>query len=179
MNLPVFDVAVIETARMTLRAPQGDDWPFWREFATSDRARFVGGPMLAPGQAWRNFGHVIGHWAMRGFGMYVMIDRADGRRLGLTGPWFPEGWAEREIGWSLWRPEAEGRGYAFEAARATLDHAFRHLNWATAVSYIAKGNTASVALAERLGASPDPAAPRPDVAGAEDFVIYRHPKEAA
>lgn len=179
MKLPCFDVPVIDTARMILRVPQGDDWPFWRDFATSDRSRFVGGPMLAAGQAWRNFGHVIGHWAMRGFGMYVMVDRRDGRRLGLTGPWFPDGWAEPEIGWSLWLPEAEGQGYAFEAARAALDHAFGALGWETAVSYIAPDNVASIALAERLGARPDAHAARPDLPGGADIVIYRHPREAA
>lgn len=170
---------VLETARMTLRAPQGGDWPFWRDFVTSDRARHIGGPMLVAGQAWRAFGHVIGHWAMRGFGMFVMVDRADGRRLGLTGPWFPDGWAEREIGWNLWLPEAEGKGFAQEGARATLDHAFNHLNWDTAVSYISAQNAASIRLAERLGARPDPTARQPDIAGAQDIVIYRHPKGAA
>lgn len=172
-------VPVIETARMTLRAPQGDDWSFWHDFAISDRARHIGGPMVAPGQSWRAFGHIIGHWAMRGFGMFVMVDRTDGRRLGLTGPWFPDGWPEREIGWNIWLPEAEGRGYAFEAAQATRGFAFDRLHWDSAVSYIAAQNGASIALAERLGAHPDPTASAPEIAGSHDIVIYRHPKEAA
>ncbi len=96
--------------------------------------------------------------------------------LGMAGPWFPEGWPEREIGWTLWAAEAEGKGYAREAAVAARDHAFRDLGWDTAVSYIDPENTRSIALAERLGARRDDAARHP---GDEPCLVYRHPKPEA
>ena len=65
-----------------------------------------------------------------------------------------------------------------EAARAVIAHAFRDLKWSTAVSYIDPNNTRSTALAERLGARPDPQAAYP---GEPPIVVWRHPapKEAA
>ncbi len=169
---------VLETERLRLRAPQGDDWPHWHAFHETDRALMIGGgPDQAPGQSWRAFGHVIGHWAMRGFGMFVFTRKDDPQPLGMTGPWFPDGRPEREIGWSVWSPGAEGNGYAFEAATAARRHAFDSLGWDTAVSYIRTGNARSIALAERLGATLDDTAAKPD--GIADCLIYRHPKEAA
>jgi len=167
------DTPVLATERLTLRAPRAEDWPPSAAFLASGRARFVGGPAEA-GPAWRIFGHVIGHWVLRGFGMFVFCDRASGRALGMTGPWFPETWPEPEIGWTLWRAEDEGRGLVAEAARAAIDHAFRDLGWTTAVSYIDPDNARSIALAERLGAARDAAAPAP---GPGDLV-FRHPAPA-
>ena len=75
---------VLETERLRLRAPQGDDWPHWRAFHESERATMVGGGTNQPaGQSWRAFGHVIGHWAMRGFGMFVFTRKDDPTPLTL------------------------------------------------------------------------------------------------
>ena len=169
---------VLETDRLTLRAPQGTDWPHWRNFHHSDRARFIGGgPDRQPGDSWRAFGHIIGHWAMRGFGMFVFTFKGDDTPLGLTGPWFPEGWPERELGWTVWSEAAEGRGLVSEAASAARRHAFGTLGWDTAVSYIDPDNTRSIALAERLGATLDRSARQP--AWDKPCLVYRHPAEDA
>lgn len=166
---------VLETERLRLRAPQGDDWPHWRAFHESERAAMVGGGLNQPaGQSWRAFGHVIGHWAMRGFGMFVFTSKDDATPLGLTGPWFPDGWPEREIGWTVWAPQIEGKGYAAEAATAARAYAFDVLGWDTAVSYIRADNARSLALAERLGAVRDDSASTP--AGIIECSAYRHPK---
>ena len=58
------------------------------------------------------------------------------------------------------------------------------LQWAwengfeTLVSYITPGNDRSVALAERLGATPDATAPRPDGESASETLVYRHRADA-
>ncbi|MGI9393987.1 MAG: GNAT family N-acetyltransferase, partial [Boseongicola sp.] len=88
--------------------------------------------------------------------------------------WYPEDWPEPEIGWTVWAAEAEGEGFAFEAAKAARDFAFRELGWTTAVSYIDDGNDRSVALAERLGAWRDDAAETPDN-DEPPVLVYRHP----
>ncbi|MEY4982233.1 MAG: hypothetical protein RIR62_499, partial [Pseudomonadota bacterium] len=90
----------------------------------------------------------------------------------MTGPWFPETWPEREIGWSVWNPAAEGKGFAFEAAGAARDFAYRALGWTTAVSYVAAGNARSRALALRLGAVVDADAPS---IGEPPCLVFRHP----
>jgi RimJ/RimL family protein N-acetyltransferase len=163
---------VLETERLTLRAPGPQDLEGFRDFILSDRGAFVRSPDLDEGKIWRAYGHVIGHWVLRGFGSFVYCLKGTDRAIGHCGPWFPATWPEREIGWCVWDPAAEGKGYAFEAAQATVRHAFRDLGWDTAVSYIDPGNARSIALAERLGARPDPGA-RPQEPG---HLVYRHPR---
>lgn len=162
---------VLETERLILRAPQARDWEGCAAFLTSERAAFVGGPVTRD-KAWRAYGHLIGHWVLRGFGTFVFSLKGSDEAFGMAGPWFPESWPEREIGWSVWSAAAEGKGYAFEAAQAARDFALRSLGWPTAVSYIDPENARSIALAIRLGAMPDPGAPYP---GDEPCLVFRHP----
>jgi len=145
------DAPVLETARLTLRVPQASDFDAYAAFIASERSGFVGG-RIGRDQAWRSFGHVIGHWLLRGYGCFVIVERDSGRVIGTTGPWFPEGWPEPEIAWSLWHGEDEGKGLAREAAVAAMQWTRDTLGWTTAISLIAPGNFASASLARRLGA---------------------------
>jgi RimJ/RimL family protein N-acetyltransferase len=167
---------ILHTDRLTLRAPGPQDWEAFCAFLMSERASFIRPPDqdLDRRKAWRAFGHVIGHWALRGFGQFVFCLKGSDTALGMTGPWFPEGWPEHELGWTVWDAATEGTGLAAEAAAATRGHAFRDLGWTTAVSYIDPANTRSIRLAERLGAvrDPDAATPNPD----QPTLVYRHPR---
>ena len=149
------DTPVLETERLVLHAPQLADWEPLAAFLSSARAQYVGGP-LSRDRAWRGFGHLVGHWVLRGYGMFFVTPKGADTAIGMVGPWFPEGWPEQEIGWSMFAPEAEGQGYAFEAAIAAKAHVFADLGWKTAVSYIDPANARSIALAQRLGATFDP-----------------------
>lgn len=171
------DTPILTTERLTLRAPVAADWPHWRAFAASDRARFIRPDDFDDSKSWRAFGHVIGHWVLRGWGSFIFTRQGDDRPLGMAGPWYPEGWPEREIGWTVWAAEAVGQGFAFEAAQAARAHAFGTLGWRTAVSYIDPRNTRSIALAERLGAVRDTAAATPDPD--QPCLVYRHPAPGA
>jgi RimJ/RimL family protein N-acetyltransferase len=57
---------------------------------------------------------------------------------------------ELEVGWHLARA-SWGRGYATEAAGALVELAFGPLGFELLVADIAPHNTASIAVAERLG----------------------------
>jgi RimJ/RimL family protein N-acetyltransferase len=164
------DTPVLETERLVLRAPRAEDFGVWDAFARTDRSRYMGGPYSAR-DSWRAFANIVGHWVLRGWGEFVFCVRGEDAALGCAGPWFPEGWPEREIGWAVWDPAAEGKGYAFEAAQAARSHAFDVLGWETAVSYIDPDNARSIALAERLGAVRDTEAAVFD----EGDLVYRHP----
>lgn len=143
-------IPLIETERLRLRGPVASDFETFAAFVGSDRAAFVGGPVPRV-QAWRSFGHLVGHWALRGYSMFILADKASDAPLGMAGAWFPEGWPEREIGWSMWEPRAEGKGLAFEAATAARRWAYDALGWDSAISLIVEGNTRSEALARRMG----------------------------
>ena len=169
----ILQTPVIETERLILRAPRIADETGWAGFIGDDRAHFVGGP-LDRGRQWRSFATLVGHWVMRGCGGFVLQIQEDPAPLGQVGPGFPGDWPEPEIAWTLWSPEAEGKGYATEAAGAVLRHVFEDLGWPTAVSYIDLGNARSIAVAERLGATLDPEAARPE----PDLLVYRHARPA-
>jgi RimJ/RimL family protein N-acetyltransferase len=111
---------------------------------------------------------------LRGYGLFIIEAKGDPTPLGMCGPWHPIDWPEPELAWSIWSPAAEGRGIMFEAVTAARSHAFGPLGWDTAVSYIDPANARSIALAERLGAVRDAAAPRLDPAD----LVYRHPNPA-
>ena len=173
------DIPVLETERLILREPQMTDFPHWHAFVQSDRAIYVGGKEYAPlGAAWRAFGHLAGMWMLRGYGNFIFADKnAPDTPLGMAGPWHPMDWPEKELGWSVWSTEAEGKGIALEAATEARRYAYDVLNWDGAVSYIAAANERSIALAKRLGCVEDPAAPRPDFG--ENVLVYRHPGPGA
>ena len=162
----------LTTSRLTLRRPDADDWDAFRDYFTSHRSTPVGGPNTM-GRSWRIFAEHLGHWVVHGFGSWAVTRQGERRAIGLVGPWVPADWPEPEIGWHVLDAGAEGKGYAFEAAEAALDHAFAVLGWVTAVSYINTANLRSRALAERLGAVVDPDAALP-ASFAEPHLVYRH-----
>ena len=141
----------LETERLILRKPVAADFDAEAEFMASERSRFVGGPMSRE-MAWRAFATLLGHWDLRGYGFFAVEDKATGAFVGRVGPWYPEGWPEPEIGWSL-GAASEGRGVAREAAEAARRYVYDDLGWSTAISLIAPENGRSIALAERLGAT--------------------------
>lgn len=143
---------VLTTERLVLRAPVLADFEGFAAYQASERSRFTGGPLTRE-LAWRAFGHLVGHWVLRGFGPFVVT--AGGRALGAVGPFHPEGWPEPEIAWTMWDAGAEGRGHAQEAAQAARAFAYRDLGWTTAISMIDPDNARSIALARRMGCVPD------------------------
>ena len=179
MIVALADTPVLVTERLTLRAPAPRDVDAFVAFYGSERSRFTGGPMDRRA-AWHFFSAEIGHWVQRGFGMFAVTRTGDDAALGLVGHWQPVDWPEREVGWLMFEG-AEGHGYAAEAARACLDHAWRELGWETAVSYIDPANERSIALARRLGATRDatasgPARRDPSATPAQ---VWRHPAPEA
>jgi RimJ/RimL family protein N-acetyltransferase len=101
--------------------------------------------------------------AERGWGLWALEPRSGpdaGRFAGFTGlsipPFELSSGACVEVGWRLpvW---AWGRGYASEAARASLAVGFDVLRLAEIVSFTTKPNLRSRAVMERLGMTRDPA----------------------
>ncbi|NQE61948.1 GNAT family N-acetyltransferase [Caulobacter sp. RHG1] len=142
----------LETARLILRPPIQPDLDGWAELmADPVAARFIGGQQPRS-IAWRMMATIAGSWALKGFGMFSVLDKASGRWLGRIGPWVPEGWPGTEVAWGL-LPNAQGKGYAAEAATATIDWAFDHLGWTEVIHCIDPENTPSEKAAARLGAT--------------------------
>ena len=74
-----------------------------------------------------------------------------GKFAGRVGPWFPPGWPGFEVGWGI-ASAFRGKGYAVEAARASIDWCFATFELDQILHCIDCENTASQAVARRLGA---------------------------
>ena len=126
--------------------------PYVRMMADPEVTRFLGdGRPLDRADAWRQLALLIGHWELRGFGLWAVEERASGRFIGRVGCHEPDGWPGFELGYVLAR-EAWGRGLAREGAAAALDFARRELGRDTIISLIRPANRASIAVAEHFGA---------------------------
>jgi RimJ/RimL family protein N-acetyltransferase len=141
---------VIETTRLRLRAPQLADFDAWAEIFCGPAGPHLGGPFTRD-EAFTDFAATCGLWLLRGHGLWAVEPKAGLDVLGFVLIGFEPGDQEPELGY-LFRPSAEGQGFATEAAAALRDHAFGDLGLARLVSYIDPENPKSTRVAERLGA---------------------------
>ncbi|MEM9754378.1 MAG: GNAT family N-acetyltransferase [Pseudomonadota bacterium] len=146
-------IPTLTTERLTLRAPVLGDFAPLSAFYATAHSKFVGGP-LTPELTWRSLATELGHWALRGFGRWSVVETGTGQWVGMVGLWHPEGFPERELGWDL-AQAATGKGYATEAAGAARAHAYSTLGWTTLISLVADDNAPSRKVAQRLGATYD------------------------
>ncbi len=157
------------TERLVLRAPKLADAAALEAFFTTDRSRFIGGPLDAR-SCNRAMMAVFGNWALHGFGLWYIADRATDARLGWTGLFFAPGWEAPELGWTL-MAGSEGHGIAYEAALKARSYAAQHLGHDGVISYIDPANARSIALAERMSATSERST---ELAG-KTVTVYRHP----
>lgn len=142
----------LETERLILRMLRESDFDAYAEgCADPEVMRYLGdGQPVARPMAWRNLAMMVGHWSLRGYGVWAVEERSSGVLVGRVGFWNPEGWPGFELGWML-RRSFWGRGYATEAARVALRHAFTQLRQPHVISLIHPENAASIRVALRLG----------------------------
>ncbi|MTI04261.1 N-acetyltransferase [Roseibium denhamense] len=138
------------TARFHLRPPSAEDFPLYRDFfADPDASLFYGGP-LRPDQAWRVLAGHLGHWQLRGYGMWLLVPRQGGPAVGGCGFAWPEGWPRRELTWWL-VPSARGTGAAVEVSRAAIRHAYDVYGWDLVETHMDDQNRAARGLVHKLG----------------------------
>ncbi|MBD1847696.1 GNAT family N-acetyltransferase [Cyanobacteria bacterium FACHB-63] len=145
-------MVVLETKRLILRMFKESDFEDYAEmFGNQDVVRYLGdGQVLSRFAAWRSLAVMVGHWSLRGYGMWAVEERSSGNLIGRIGFFYPEGWAGFELGWVL-KPAYWGRGYATEGAKVALDYGFAQLNQDSVISLIYPENVRSIRVAERLG----------------------------
>jgi RimJ/RimL family protein N-acetyltransferase len=145
----------LETGRLLLRDFRPDDTDAYADMCADPEVMqylSADGSVLSRDDAWRQMAMFAGHWVLRGYGMWVVEERATGQLVGRVGLHYPEGWPGREVGWALAR-RFWGQGLAQEAARAAIDFAFQRLGWPHLISLIHPNNERSINLAMRLGES--------------------------
>lgn len=156
--MPFVAAPTLETAKLRLRAHRSGD--------LGDCAAMWGNPVvthhISPRpftreEVWARLLRYVGHWALLGYGFWLIEDKATGRFVGevgiaefkremdppLTAP---------EAGWVL-APWAQGRGLATEAVKAAVDWAESAMAFQRIVCIIDRSNFASHAVAAKCGFS--------------------------
>jgi len=142
----------IETERLILRPPNGNDLDGWAAFQSDEATMTHLGGVKSRAESWRDLCGMVGAWHVRGFAMFSLILKETDQWIGRIGPWQPEGWPGTEVGWGI-APEHAGKGYALEAAVASMNYAVDNLGWEDICHTIDPDNIASIKLAERLGST--------------------------
>lgn len=100
--------------------------------------------------AWLSMATLIGHKALRGYSLFAVEEKETGRMIGRVGPWYPQDWPALEVGWTT-SAAARGKGYAVEAARASMIWTFETYKPERIISLVEPENVASRRVAERIG----------------------------
>lgn len=163
----------LHTERLLLRGWRGEDLDEWAAIAAdAETMRGVGEPDgMNREDAWRHIAYLIGHWELRGFGLWAVEERESGQLVGRVGLLYPEGWPGLEVGWLIARSHW-GRGYAPEAARASIAWARDELGAGHLISLIADDNERSARVAQKLGLELEGRATIRDRYGAHDLRVF-------
>ena len=147
----MIEAPLLVTPRLRLRMLQAEDFEAYAAIHSDlEVTRFTTRSQLTREEAWKHMATIVGHWHLRGYGMWGVEEIATKKLIGRVGYHSPEGWPEFELGWTIGR-DFWGRGFATEAARAAPDYAFEVMRREHIISLIDPDNVRSIAVAERLG----------------------------
>ena len=145
---------VLCTERLVLHPVTADDHAvLLAHWAAPDVRRFLfDGAMLSAAEVSEAIEDSTRDFGRAGYGLWLIHEKDPAGLVGTTGlrPLEDIG---LEIFYSL-APGTWGKGYATEAARAVLDHALGPLGLPEVLAEVDGGNTASIAVIERLGMTP-------------------------
>ena len=143
-----------ETDRLVLRDWRDEDWPrFWEGTNTPAVMKWLGG-VCDDAKRQGAQDRLLGYQRDHGHTFWAVERKEDGAVLGFCGlkrcnqQGGPVG--EMEVGWRL-REDAWGKGYAKEAAIASLDLAFDRFGAEQVVALTVQPNEPSWGLMKRLG----------------------------
>ena len=149
----------IKTERLLLRGWRVEDLePYARICADPEVMHFIGnGTTLTRKQSEEQVSRFVRHWEDQSFGLWAVEEITTGDFVGFVGLVHQNEWAEGrhkiEVGWRLgcgfW-----GRGFATEAAEASVAYGFGSLGLERIISIIQPANAASRRVAEKAGLTP-------------------------
>jgi RimJ/RimL family protein N-acetyltransferase len=89
-------------------------------------------------------------WRERGYGMFAVLEKETGRFVARVGAMTTPETGRIEIAWST-VTAAHGKGYAPEAAKASIDFTFANSSLDALDCYLRPDNVASRRVAEKVG----------------------------
>ena len=160
----------LRTERLLLRPWRDQDLAAFATMSADAQVMEFLPPLAEPEACAAWAARLTAHWRDHGFGRWVVELPGEASFIGVVGLAWISYQAHFtpavEIAWRLLRAYW-GRGYATEAARATLDYGFNKLGLAEIVAVTVPANLRSRQVMERLGMTRDPA---------EDYDHPNHPQ---
>lgn len=148
---------LLETPRLRLRGHRESDLPqcaaMW---ADPEVTRFIGGEPASEQRTWARLLAYVGHWALMGFGYWVIEQRATGEFVGEVGladfkrDIAPAMKGCPELGFAI-AARFHGKGYATESVAAVVGWADAHLPSVRTVCLIDPRNLVSLRVAGKCG----------------------------
>ena len=174
----------LETERLVLRDWREEDWaPFWEGTNTPEVMQWLGGLLDKEGMA-NARGRLEKYKRDAGHTFWVVERKGDGAILGFCGIKLcteEEGpLGTPELGYRF-REDAWGKGYAKEAAIASLEAGFTKLGAEEIVALTVQGNTGSWGLMKRLGMERREDLDFPETMWAQDYgpiIVYSITRDA-
>jgi RimJ/RimL family protein N-acetyltransferase len=148
----MISIPTLETERLLLRQFHEDDFEALAAIhADPEVMKYLGdGRPKSRAETWLMMASYLGHWELRGYGLWAVEEKSTRRFIGRIGLLNPEGWPGLEIAWTLAR-DRWGNGFATEGAKASLDYAFSVLKRDHVISLIHPDNQNSIRVARRVG----------------------------
>ncbi|MGH7865507.1 MAG: GNAT family N-acetyltransferase [Candidatus Binataceae bacterium] len=142
----------IETERLILRSFQERDLDAFAAINADPMVmKYLGdGKPQERNVTWRQMASFIGHWELRGYGVWAVEEKSSGEFVGRVGLWYPQGWPDLEVIWTI-AQSRWGKGYAPEAARESIRYAFEIVSVDHVISLIRPDNEKSIRVAEKVG----------------------------
>jgi RimJ/RimL family protein N-acetyltransferase len=147
----------LETKNLRLRQHGEQDLSAYVALrAHPDVFRYTTGSPMTEEVAWQRITSSLGHWALKGYGLWAIEEKKTGEFIGSMGfidsrrKYVASRHGIPEAGWWL-AADKQGRGYATEAVDAIHDWGDVHLNAKYTFCGIITENQASLRLAEGIG----------------------------
>jgi RimJ/RimL family protein N-acetyltransferase len=144
---------VFETGRLTLREFTFDDTDFIIRLLNSPGwLEFIGDRNVKTEEQAKNYllAGPIKSYRENGFGLSMVETRPGKRPIGMCGLLKRDYLENPDIGFAF-LPEETGKGFAFEIANATMQHAKDVLKISNIMAITMPGNKPSIRLLEKLG----------------------------
>jgi RimJ/RimL family protein N-acetyltransferase len=147
---------VAETERLTLRHLEEEDAPFvLRQVNEPSWLRFIGDRgvrNLADARRFVRDGPQASY-ARHGYGVWCVVEKASGEPVGICGFVRRDALPEADVGFAF-LPEAWGKGYATESARAAIALGRSRHGLRRVIAITTEDNSASRRVLDRLGFAP-------------------------
>ena len=167
----------IETPRLLLRPWRDDDLPAFAALNADSRVMEFFPALKDRAESDASVARFMAHIARHGFGFWAVEVPGVADFVGFVGLKVVDFEARFapcvEVGWRL-AYDHWGRGYATEAANASLDFGFTRLGLEEIVSFTVPANRRSRAVMERIGMTHDPADDFDHPLVAEGHPLRRH-----